>query len=126
MGYRFSFENLDLWNDAKQFTVNIYEITKSFPRNEEFGLSSQIRRAAVSICSNLAEGTARKSTKEQSHFSQIAYASLTECLCQLIIASELGYIHKIELTSLRGEVEKISNKINALRKYQQSKSFNFK
>lgn len=122
MSHKFAFENLEVWSDAKDFIIKVYFVTKEFPRTEDFGLTSQIRRASISICSNIAEGTSRISTKDQAHFSQIAYASLMECLCQLILARDLGYLDSNQLELLRVEAEKISNKLNALRKYQLNKS----
>lgn len=116
--YEFPFEKLEVWHLAKRLVISTYAATKSFPAAEKFGLVSQLQRAAVSVASNLAEGCSRESRKDQAHFSQIAYGSLMEVICQLLIAKELGYIANEQLTMLRAEIERIANKINALRKYQ--------
>ncbi len=116
--YEFPFEKLEVWHLAKRLVISIYAAAESFPAAERFGLVSQLQRAAVSVASNLAEGCSRESRKEQAHFSQIAYGSLMEVICQLLIAHELGYIANEQLTLLRAEIERIANKINALRKYQ--------
>jgi len=114
----FSFEKLDVWKLSMTFTKSIYELTNSFPEEEKFGLTSQIRRASVSITSNIAEGNSRITGKEQARFSEISYGSLLEVLNQLIIATELKYISETKLNNLRPLIEEISNKLNSLRKYQ--------
>ena len=116
--HKYSFEKLEVWNLAKGFVKEIHLVTKTFPSDERFGLVSQINRAAVSVASTLAEGTSRASQKDQSHFSNIAYGSLMEVACQLIISFELGYITDKQHDQLRKAVEVISNKLNALRNYQ--------
>ena len=120
--HKYPFEKLEVWHLAKDFVKQIYGITKLFPSDERFGLVSQINRAAVSVASTIAEGTARVSRKDQGHFSQIAYGSLMEVACQLVIAEELGYINGSENSELRKQIEKISNKLNALRNYQLNNS----
>ena len=78
--YIFSFEKLEVWIESKEFTKQIYAITSKFPDTEKFGLISQIRRASISIASNIAEGSARKSFKDKAHFSTIAFGSAVEVL----------------------------------------------
>lgn len=116
--YTFSFEKLEVWVEAKAFTKAVYEITNSFPDSEKFGLTSQIRRASVSVCSNIAEGSARNTFKEKAHFFVIAFSSAVEVLNQLIISFELKFIVETEYLKLRMMLESITNKINALRNYQ--------
>lgn len=87
-GYR----KLVLWIEAKRLTVLVYQITKSFPRNEEFGLSSQMRRAAVSVMSQIAEGWLRRSVKDKLHYLEIAEGSLLELESQGEVAYEVGYL----------------------------------
>ncbi|HOD09396.1 MAG TPA: four helix bundle protein, partial [Flavobacterium sp.] len=89
---------------------------------EKFGLISQIRRASISIASNIAEGSARKSFKDKAHFSTIAFGSAVEVLNQLIISFELDFISETDYLELRRMLESITNKINALRNYQIEKS----
>lgn len=114
----FSFEKLDVWKSSIALAKVIYEITKSFPEEEKFGLTSQIRRASVSISSNIAEGNSRITGKEQARFTEISFGSLLEVLNQLIIATELKYISEAELNNIRPSIEEIANKLNSLRKYQ--------
>ena len=116
--YRFSFEKLDVWKESVVFTKAIYLQTKSFPESEKFGLISQLRRASVSIASNLAEGTARNTNKDKAHFTTLAFSSLMEVLNQLIISKELNFISEEVYIKLREDIGKISNMLNALRKAQ--------
>jgi four helix bundle protein len=118
MAYTFSFEKLKVWIDSKELVKAIYLITKEFPSEEKFGLTNQLRRASISVASNLAEGTSRETHKDKARFTTIAYSSLMEVLNQLIIAKELGFIDAVNYQSLRKTIEKIANKLNALRKAQ--------
>ncbi len=118
MAYTFSFEKLNVWIDSKELIKLIYQITKGFPNEEKFGLTNQLRRASVSIASNLAEGTSRNTNKDKAHFTTLAFSSLMEVLNQIIIAKELSFISEDDYQNIRTEIEKISNKLNALRKSQ--------
>jgi four helix bundle protein len=114
-------KKLDLWKKAIEFVVLIYGITKSFPREEEFGLKSQLRRAAVSIPSNISEGLTRRSKKDKLHFLNIAQASLSEIDAQLDISEKLTYLSTelVEETGqLQTDVEKLlSGLIRSISKY---------
>ncbi|WP_127844994.1 four helix bundle protein [Psychroflexus aestuariivivens] len=112
---KFSFENLEVWNDVKLLTKDIYIMTKSFPDEEKYGLVSQVRRAVISVSSNIAEGSARNSAKDQAHFYQIAFSSLMEVLSQLIISVELEFINNNQLKLHREKISDIAYKLNALR-----------
>lgn len=118
MYYQFSFEKLNVWHDSKEFIKFIYEITNHFPETEKFGLISKIRRASISVASNLAEGNSRITSKDKAHFTTLSFSSLMEVLNQLIIAKELAFINEEEYKKARDYVGKISNKLNALRKSQ--------
>lgn len=118
MAYTFSFEKLNVWIDSKELVKQIYLITKEFPSEEKFGLTNQLRRASISVASNLAEGTSRITYKDKAHFSTMAFSSLMEVLNQIIIAKELNFIEEKDYHTLRTEIEKISNKLNGLRKSQ--------
>lgn len=114
MGYQYNFEKLEVWNDARHFVKAVYNITSHFPDKEKFGLSSQIQRASVSVVSNIAEGVSRNSVKEQIRFVEIAYGSLMEVYCQLYIAVDLGYLISELFETIKTEIDKIANKLNAL------------
>ena len=83
--YVYTFETLDVWKQSINFTKIVYKIADSFPNDEKFGLVSQIKRAVVSISSNIAEGSAKKSLREQAKFTEIAIGSLFEVLNQTIL-----------------------------------------
>ncbi|MEI6228559.1 MAG: four helix bundle protein [Candidatus Saccharibacteria bacterium] len=91
-----NFRDLLAWQIAYKLTLYVYELTKSFPSKEDYGLTSQIKRASVSITSNIAEGFGRRTLKEKDSFYSIAHGSLTEVENQLIIAEGVGYINKIQ------------------------------
>jgi len=116
MDFVYSFEKLDVWQEAHLLVKEIYRVTESFLNSEKYGLSNQIQRAAVSVVSNIAEGVSRFSPKEQIRFIEIAYGSLTEVYCQLMIAMDLNYINKEKLELLKTTILKISNQLNALKK----------
>ncbi len=116
MTHTYSFERLEVWHDAKILTVLIYKCTKQYPDDERYGLISQMRRCSISVCSNIAEGSSRKTAKDQAHFYTMAYSSLVELLNQCIISKELSYLDEEKYNNIRLEVEKISNKINSLRR----------
>jgi four helix bundle protein len=116
--YLFAFEKLDVWKLAKEFSIEMYKITKNFPPEERFGLVSQMNRAAVSVASNIAEGSARKGLKDKANFYQIAYSSFMEVTSQLLIAKELGFIQEDSHKDLRSRIHELSNKLNALYKSQ--------
>ena len=119
--YLHSFEKLNVWQDSVDLVESIYKITERFPKEEKFGLVSQMRRCFVSISSNLAEGTSRITSKDKAHFSTIAFSSTMELLCQIIISKRLTYLKEDEYMSLREQVTKVSNKINSLKKSQLNK-----
>jgi len=113
----FSFEKLDVWKDAKDFVVKIYQLTEVYPNDEKFGLISQIRRASLSVTNNISEGTSRCSSKEKIRFIEIAFSSLMEVLNCLIISKELNLIDEKIFLELRLDIGKISNKLNSLASY---------
>jgi len=117
---QYSFEKLLSWQHAKDLAIWIYEVTKQFPADEKYGLVSQMRRAAVSIASNLAEGTSRKTVKDQHHFSTIAYSSTIELLNDLIIANSLKFLNDALYTEGRDKIEVLTKLISGLRKSQQA------
>jgi four helix bundle protein len=116
----YPFEKLRVWQAARTLIKKIYRTTKAFPRSEVYGLTCQTNRAAISVAANLAEGAARTSRKDQAHFSQIAYGSLMELACLLIVAVDLEYLTSEREIILREEIEVISRQLNALRSTQLS------
>ncbi|MDX2361537.1 MAG: four helix bundle protein [Crocinitomicaceae bacterium] len=101
------FREFQFWNRSKQLCIEIYSSTKDFPKTEQFGLTNQIRRSAVSIPSNIAEGASRTSKKDFSRFLEIAIGSAHELETQLEIAHGVGYLPKEKFEFLHAEVKAI-------------------
>ena len=112
--HTYSFEKLNVWQNTREFTKKVYLITQDFPVDEKFGLVSQIRRAIISISSNIAEGSSRNSVKDQAHFYNMAYSSALEVVSQLILSLDLQFINETNYTELREALEQITNQLNAL------------
>src|SRR4051812_24420493 len=102
---QYSFEKLTSWQHARKLAVWVYKVTTHFPTEERFGLISQMRRAALSIASNLAEGTSGKTAKDQSYFSTVSYSSTIELLNDLIIANGLNFLASEEYKEGREKIE---------------------
>jgi four helix bundle protein len=113
--YTFAFEKLTVWQRTRKLVKEIYKITKLYPGDEKFGLVSQLRRAVISVSSNIAEGSSRNTNKDQAHFYGIAFSSLMEVLSQVILSWDLEFITEIQYEELRGSIEEISIQLNALR-----------
>ncbi len=109
-----NFTDLNAWKEAHKIVLMIYKITKKFPREELFGLTNQLRRAVVSVTSNIAEGFSRYSYKEKSQFYSISLGSLTEVENQVIIASDLEYISSQEFEALTENIITVSKLLNGL------------
>jgi len=109
-----SYKDLEVWQLAMDLAENVYTITKEFPREEIYGLTSQLRRAAVSIPSNIAEGQGRKSTKEFLQFLSIAYGSLCEVETQLLLSVRLGYVDSSRLENTDPLCQSVGRMLNGL------------
>lgn len=110
----FSFERLEVWNRSLDLVEFVYEMTREFPSEEKFSLTSQIRRSAISAPSNIAEGTSRRTTRDKIHFLNISYSSLIELVNHLVIGLRLGYIHQEDYVKARLQIQSITAMINAL------------
>ncbi|MEM9990560.1 MAG: four helix bundle protein [Bacteroidota bacterium] len=110
------FKELRVWQQSVEVSAKVYNLTKKFPREELFGLTSQMRRAAISIASNIAEGAGRNSPKEFYNFLGIANGSSSELQTQLIIAKRLGYLTQQEENNINGDLKAIGNMIFKLQK----------
>lgn len=116
--YTYGFEKLNIWKDSILFAKDIYKITETFPNTEKFGLVSQMRRAVVSIPSNIAEGSAKQSLKYQARFTEISKGSLFEVLNQVIIAYELKFINEEDYLKIREKIDSLNKKLKAFENSQ--------
>lgn len=117
----FIFERLDVWQKSRQLVIIVYKLLEHFPRTEQYALCDQIRRAVISVPSNIAEGAGRMSVKEKIHFAEISYGSLMETFCQLTIACDLNYITQADLNSVRPLVDEVARMLSGMRKSLKSR-----
>lgn len=110
-------KDLDVWKKSIEFVTEIYKVSKDFPKEEIYGITSQIRRAAVSIPSNISEGAARSSDKEFAHFISIALGSVAETETQLIIVRNLGYLSEDDFKYLENTLTNIRKMTLGLKKF---------
>lgn len=113
----FRFEGLEVWKRAVELAGNAYGLTRALPRAEKFGLVDQIRRSAISISANIAEGSARDSGKDFAHFLNIARGSLFELVSHLEVAVHLEYLSSADVASMRTEATEIAKMLCGLRKH---------
>ncbi len=109
-----SVKELKVYQLAFDIGLNIYKLTEHFPRSEQFGLVSQMRRAAVSICSNLSEGCSRGTTKEYLHFAYIAKGSAAELSCQVDLSVALGFIKEPSAGKLKEDIDEVLRMLSGL------------
>ncbi|MBQ6704946.1 MAG: four helix bundle protein [Opitutales bacterium] len=114
----FSFEKLYAWQDSMRLLKLVYALLEKFPQREQFALSSQLRRAVVSVPSNIAEGNGRFSAKDQLRFFEIAYGSLMEVFCQIKIARELDYISETEQVEAKALILSIAKSLSGLSRHR--------
>ena len=108
----FSFENILAWQKAHQFVLSVYVVTKNFPQEEIFGLTSQFRRAAVSIEANIAEGYKKLGKADKLRFLNIAQGSLEECRDYILLSKDLKYIDMEQFNALTNNIEETSKLLN--------------
>ena len=118
MMHTYSFEKLEVWQLGRDLNKRIYKLSQQLPSDEKFGAMAQIRRASLSVTCNLAEGSGRRSGKDQARFSEIAYSSLMEVLNLLIIFVDLEFLNQADLDVTRPLIENISRKVSALQSAQ--------
>lgn len=116
----FSFEKLIAWQKSRELALLILKTTRQFPKDELFGLTSQMRRCSISISSNLAEGSGRNSFKDKARFTEIAYSSSLELLNQIILSFDFEYISEIEYHQIREKITEVNMLIDGLYKSQKA------
>ena len=110
------FTELRIWRRSHQLALDVYRLTSSFPRVEQFGLTSQMRRAAVSVCANIAEGSKRRSNPDYGRLLNIAEGSLAETEALLRLSVDLGFGERVVKGRLLTEIEEVSKMVAALRR----------
>lgn len=119
-----NYSELKVWQRAYQLCLEIYKTTQKFPKEERYGLTSQIRRAAVSVPSNIAEGYGRKTTPEYIHSLYVAYGSHCELETQMLLSGDLGYIKADDIKKLKENIEEIERMLKALIKSLENRHLN--
>ena len=119
-----NYKELKVWQKSYRLCLDLYRITKKFPKEEGYGLTSQIRRAAVSIPSNIAEGYGRKTTADYLRFLYIAYGSICELGTQLLLSGDLNYVNQDSLKALKDGTEEVERMNKALIKSLENKRLN--
>jgi four helix bundle protein len=111
--YSYGFEKLEVWQVSRKLVKVVYELTATFPPDERFGLTSQLRRVIIGVSSNIAEGNSRITNKDKAHFITIAFSSLMEVLNQLILSADLGFLQEKQVGEIRIPINELANKLNA-------------
>lgn len=112
----FNFEKLDVWQRANEFADMVYKVTRAFPDDERFGLTNQMRRAAVSVSSNIAEGSARSSRNDNARFLEIATGSLFEVVAQSFISRRQGFLSEADFKTLYATADELGRMLSGLRR----------
>lgn len=118
-----SFQDLTVWQEAHKLVLSIYKLSKQFPKDEQFALTNQIRRAAVSITSNLAEGYGRKTSKDKENFYIMARGSLDEVRNQILIARDLGYIDRSKIIAIEEQTDVVGKLLSGLLRAHRNSNF---
>ena len=116
MTKKYNYKDLDLYKAAKELVLNVYALLRKFPKEEQYALCDQLRRAVISIPSNLAEGSGRTSAKDQAHFFEMAFGSLMEVDCQIDIAQDLGYVSSEELEVVSKQINQVAALLSGMRR----------
>lgn len=117
----YSFTQLLVWKKAHMLVLELYKVTKIFPKEEKYGLVDQLRRAAISITSNIAEGFSKRTSKDKNHFYGISLGSLAEVQSQLLIARDLAYLSEGKFQTIAHQTVEIHKMMNGLMKSSKTK-----
>ena len=122
----FGFRDLRVYQTSRDLVKTIYSVLAAYPSNEQYALCDQLRRASVSVPSNIAEGMSRSSDKEKAHFIEISYGSLMEVLCQMEISKELNYVTEEQMKDIENQIIIIAKQLSKLRTTLSNSSLNSK
>jgi four helix bundle protein len=112
---KYSYKNLEAYKESKTLVKQIYALLKKFPKEEQYALCDQLRRAVISVPSNIAEGSGRTSAKDQAHFLEMAFGSLMEVDCQMDIAKDLGYVSSNKLEEVSKQISQVAALLSGMR-----------
>jgi four helix bundle protein len=112
---KYSYKNLEAYKESKTLVKKVYALLKKFPKEETYALCDQLRRAVISVPSNIAEGSGRTSAKDQAHFFEMAFGSLMEVDCQMDIAHELGYVSSDEHEEVAKQISQVAALLSGMR-----------
>lgn len=112
---KYSYKNLEAYKESKTLVKQVYTLLKQFPREEQYALCDQLRRAVISVPSNIAEGSGRTSAKDQAHFFEMAFGSLMEVDCQIDIAQDLSYVSLDEHEEVTMQISKVAALLSGMR-----------
>ena len=113
---KYNYKDLDLYKASKDLVLSVYALLRKFPKEEQYALCDQLRRAVISIPSNLAEGSGRTSAKDQAHFFEMAFGSLMEVDCQMDIAQDLGYVSLDEHKEVSKQISQVAALLSGMRR----------
>ncbi len=122
----FGFRDLRVYQTSRDLVKTVYSVLAAYPSNEQYALCDQLRRASVSVPSNIAEGMSRSSDKEKAHFIEISYGSLMEVLCQMEISKELDYVTEEQMKDIENQITIIAKQLSKLRTTLSNSSLNSK
>ena len=113
---KYSYKNLEAYKESKTLVKQVYTLLKQFPREEQYALCDQLRRAVISVPSNIAEGSGRTSAKDQAHFFEMAFGSLMEVDCQIDIALDLSYVSSEEHEDVSKQISQVAALLSGMRR----------
>lgn len=113
---KYSYKNLEAYKESKTLVKQVYALLKTFPKEETYALCDQLRRAVISVPSNIAEGSGRTSAKDQAHFFEMPFGSLMEVDCQIDIAKDLGYVSFDELEVVYKQINQVAALLSGMRR----------
>lgn len=113
---KYSYKNLEAYKESKTLVKQVYTLLKQFPREEQYALCDQLRRAVISVPSNIAEGSGRTSAKDQAHFFEMAFGSLMEVDCQIDIAQDLSYVSSEEHEEVSKQISQVAALLSGMRR----------
>ena len=118
MIYKYYFEKLNVWEEMRRLTKIVYQVCESYPPKERYRIVDQIERSVISVSANFAEGSARNTGKDQSHYTTMAFGSLMELLSLIVLSNDLEYMKTEDYEEIRNRISRIARMLNGLNRKQ--------